>query len=54
MLDLQKAFDMVDHVILGKNLKAMSVKSVDFFYFISFEQESHKEVFWALFFFFVM
>ena len=31
MLDLQKAFDTVDHVILGKKLKAMGVKSVDCF-----------------------
>ena len=31
MLDLQKAFDMADHVILGKKLKAMGVKSVDWF-----------------------
>ena len=31
MLDLQKAFDTVDHVILGKKLKAIGVKSVDLF-----------------------
>ena len=31
MLDLQKAFDTVDHDILCKKLKAMGVKSVDWF-----------------------
>ena len=31
MLDLQKAFDMVDHVIWGNKLKAVGVKSVDWF-----------------------
>ena len=31
MLDLQKAFDAVDHDILCKKLKIMSVKSVDWF-----------------------
>ena len=29
MLDLQKAFDTVDHDILCKKLKAMGIKSVD-------------------------
>ena len=31
MLDLQKAFDTVDHDILCKKLKAMGIKSVDWF-----------------------
>ena len=31
MLDLQKAFDTVDHAILCKKLKAMCIKSVDWF-----------------------
>ena len=31
MLDLQKAFDTVDHEILCKKLKAMGIKSVDWF-----------------------
>ena len=31
MLDLQKAFDTVDHHILCKKLRAMGVKSVDWF-----------------------
>ena len=31
MLDLQKAFDTVDHLILGKKLKAMGLKSVNWF-----------------------
>ena len=31
MLDLQKAFDTVDHDILCKELKAMGIKSVDWF-----------------------
>ena len=31
ILDLQKAFDTVDHAILCKKLKAMGIKSVDWF-----------------------
>ena len=31
MLDLRKAFDTVDHDILSKKLKAMGIKSVDWF-----------------------
>ena len=31
MLDLQKAFDTVDHVILCKKLRAMGITSVDWF-----------------------
>ena len=72
MLDLQNAFGTVDHVILGKKLKAMGVKSVDWFMsylsnrsqivYVNNAQSDlslvtcgvHKEVFWALFFFFVM
>ena len=31
MLDLQKAFDIVDHDVLCRKLKAMGVESVDWF-----------------------
>ena len=31
MLDLQKAFDTVDHDILSKKLKAMGIKPVNWF-----------------------
>ena len=31
MLDLQKAFDTVDHDVLCKKLKTMGIKSVDLF-----------------------
>ena len=33
MLDLQNAFDTVDHDILCKKSKAMGIKSVDWFRF---------------------
>jgi hypothetical protein len=42
MLDLQKTFDTVDHVILCKNLKAIGVRSVD--WFLSYLSERNQYV----------
>ena len=40
MLDLQKAFDIVDHDILCKKLKAMGIESVDWFiYYLSSQNQ---------------